>query len=203
MCKDIQNINELPSINDVKRILQGFALMDSILMPEWEYRYFSFNCNWDGNGNESMASMRDGEGNEFFLQFINDLGVAGKVFSKDQLEDASLYLNYVPDSFSEFKNEEAYDLENATYFFWRSYENDKWLASPENLLKYPLLGFISGGFSVYLNWAESYYERSIDSGVLKEVFNCLNITSEQLSTLNKELTIEDLSEDLREIIGVI
>lgn len=67
MIKNIVNINDLPSIDEVKRRSQALALLDAILMPQWEFRYFSFNCNWDGSGNEMMASMKDGSGGEYFL----------------------------------------------------------------------------------------------------------------------------------------
>ncbi|MGY5610077.1 hypothetical protein ACXHJ2_18310 [Paenibacillus sp. ALE3] len=36
-------------------------------MPEWEYRYYSYNAHWDEN--EQMASMRDGEGDHYFALF--------------------------------------------------------------------------------------------------------------------------------------
>lgn len=66
MNNSILNINELPAVDRVKHVAQGLALLDAIIMPEWEYRYFSFNCNWDGAGKEMMASMRDGSGAEYF-----------------------------------------------------------------------------------------------------------------------------------------
>lgn len=37
----IQNINDLPSPDTLRKRLQGLALADAIIMPEWEYRYFS------------------------------------------------------------------------------------------------------------------------------------------------------------------
>jgi len=43
------------------------AMLDAILMPEWEYRYYSFNAQ-RGEG-EMMGSMRDGAGDEFFALF--------------------------------------------------------------------------------------------------------------------------------------
>ena len=79
MSNAIKNINDLPSIDEVRKISQGLALIDSIIMPEWECRYFSFNSNWDGSRGEMMASMRDGTGAEYFINF-SEIGVVGKVF---------------------------------------------------------------------------------------------------------------------------
>jgi hypothetical protein len=39
-------------------------MLDAILSPEWEDRYYSFNSKW-GPG-EILASMRDGSGDEYF-----------------------------------------------------------------------------------------------------------------------------------------
>jgi hypothetical protein len=199
MSNSIQKINDLPSIEEVKKISQGLALVDAILMPEWEYRYFSFNSNWDGNRSEMMASMRDGSGSEYFINFTEG-GVAGKVLSDEQLSDASAFLVHVPDSFTGFKNEPAFSLDNATFFFWRERDSSAWEASPSDLASYPLLGFLVGGIAGYLDWAESYYEKSIDHDVLKDVFTSLTININQLSILNPDLTLEDLEEDLKEIL---
>lgn len=61
--KPLKNINQLPSIEKVIEISQSLAMLDAILMPDWEYRYFSFNKEW--NINQYMASMRDGEGSHY------------------------------------------------------------------------------------------------------------------------------------------
>ncbi len=201
MQNGINNINELPSIDKVKKTLQGLALMDAILMSEWEYRFFSYNSNWDGKGDEAMASMRDGEGNEYFLYFSH-LGVAGKVLFKNKIQNPLSILEKIPDIFEKFKNEVAFNLDNSTFFFWRSYEDEKWDTSPNNLKLYPLLEFIKNSYEGYQKWAESYYERDIDSKTLKEIFISLSINSKQLSILNSELNLKDLKEDIQEIIGI-
>lgn len=200
MTNEIKNINDLPSIDDVRKLSQGLALADAIIMPEWEYRYFSFNCNWDGKGNEMMASMRDGSGSEYFLHFT-DQGVVGKVLSGESLANPEKSLADIPDSFSSFKSEQAFSVDNATLFFWRGNNDTGWSISPDLLHSYPLLGFFVGGVSGYQSWAEDYYEKDIDKKVLADVFNSLVVTSDQLTVLNSELTLEDLSEDLQEIIG--
>ena len=41
-------------------------MLDAII-PEWEYRYYSFNAHW-GPG-EVLASMRNGSGDEYYLLF--------------------------------------------------------------------------------------------------------------------------------------
>lgn len=58
----------LPNIENCKRIFQSIAMLDTILMPEWEYRYYSFNSKWYLD--EMMASMRDGSGQRNIMKPI-------------------------------------------------------------------------------------------------------------------------------------
>jgi hypothetical protein len=54
----------LLEIDLLKSHLQSFAVLDSILSPEWEFRYYSFNSDWDEN--TSLASIRNGSGDHVF-----------------------------------------------------------------------------------------------------------------------------------------
>lgn len=200
MSNEIQKINDLPSIAETKKRSQGLALLDAILMPEWEHRYFSFNCKWDEGGSEMMASMRDGSGGEYFLHFSGS-GAVGKVLFEQSVDDAYLLLSRVPGCFSSFKNESAFKLDDTTFYFWRTNEDKEWFALPDNLSSYAHLGFLVGGDAYYHNWAESYYEKNINAEVLKKVFNSLSIDPPQLEILNPYLTFEDLRNDLAEILG--
>src|SRR5262245_26616422 len=55
-----RNLSLLGSLSHVERVSQSIAVLDAILSPEWEYRFFSFNAAWDLANHERMASMRDG-----------------------------------------------------------------------------------------------------------------------------------------------
>ena len=55
------------NINKLKNKLKSIALLEAIISPEWEDRYFSYDSDWAED--EEMASMRDGEGNSWFLVF--------------------------------------------------------------------------------------------------------------------------------------
>jgi len=200
MSNDIQRINDLPSIDEVAKRSQALALLDAIIMPEWDFRYFSFNRRWTEDGSEMMASMRDGSGGEYFLHF-SDRGVVGKVLDESPDEQCLLFLKDVPGSFASFKNETAFQVNDASFYFWRRKEDPEWMAVPSNLSSYSSLGFLKGGSAYYHEWAEGYYEKSIDENTVQEVFDSLTVTQEQLTILNPELTIEDISKDLEEIFG--
>ncbi|WP_040069055.1 hypothetical protein [Pseudomonas batumici] len=200
MNNSIRNIDELPSIERVKHVAQGLALLDAIIMPEWEYRYFSFNCNWDGAGKEMMASMRDGSGAEYFMHFTDE-GVAGKVLYGSSLSNAPECLGAMPEVFQRFKVEPAFSTDNASLFFWRGVKQASWCASPGGLEEYPLLGFLVGGIAAYKKLAEDYYEKNIDEVVLEKVFTTLSVTADQLMILNPNIEAGDLVDDVQEILG--
>lgn len=198
MTQILDNINKLPSISEVKRISQSLALLDAIIMPEWELRYFSFDCHWDGE--EMMASMKNGSGNEYFLLF-NKHGVIGKVFIKNmqlsENEKKELFTK-IPSLYESFKQEEAFSLDNISFCFWRSNNKNSWVSEPmtENLF---YLNFLTGNPNIYKEWAEEYYEKKFNIDVIQDIFLHKPLTTEIISKLNTEIKIEDLSEDLEEI----
>jgi len=75
-----RNLELLPDVDGLRALLQSLAMLDAILSPEWEYRYYSFNSRWSEG--EQMGSMRDGCGNEFFALF-NEAGCFFKGFDHE------------------------------------------------------------------------------------------------------------------------
>ena len=64
------SLSLLPSIAETRRITRSLAMLDAILCPEWECRYYNFNCAWGLC--EKMASMRNGAGDDWFLLFNSE-----------------------------------------------------------------------------------------------------------------------------------
>lgn len=196
----INHINDLPDTDVLKACAKGLALIDSIVMPEWEYRYFSFDSCWVDGGIEMMASMRDGSGAEYFINFTSQ-GVVGKVFSGDPLIDVEAALAKIPESFSGFKKEPAFSVQNSSYFFWRCANETEWSVTPNDICNLDLLKFLVEGPKFYHKWAEHYYEKSINAEVLKDVFDNLKISGDQLLILNPDIEYDEIQEDLKEILG--
>jgi hypothetical protein len=200
MNHEILKITDLPSIDDLVKSSQSLALLDAILMPDWQGRYFSFNRHWNQSGNEMMASMRNGSGSEYFVLFT-ECGAVGKVFDDEAGNAGEKMLARVPDSFVAFKDEPAFQVDSATFFFWHlKDDHSDWEASPNTLSGYAYLNFLVAGSDHYHAWAESYYERVIDKRTVREVFDNRNVTEKQLLTLNPDLVIADLRGDVEEIV---
>ena len=64
-----RDLSRLGGLSIIERVSQSIAVLDAILSPEWDYRFFSFNAAWDPANRERMASMRDGSGDEYFAVF--------------------------------------------------------------------------------------------------------------------------------------
>ncbi|AZF24378.1 hypothetical protein [Pseudomonas sp. R2-60-08W] len=196
----IKNISDLPSIEKVRKTAQGLALLDAVIMPQWEYRYFSFNCNWDGKGEEMMASMKNGEGAGYFIHFTCE-GVVGKVLDENLLSNPQEHLDNMPEKFRAFKDEPAFSNNNASFFFWREANQGSWQASPDKLKRFPLLGFLQEGALAYKEFAENCYEKIIDINIIEKVLESLTVTTEQLVVINSEVGLDDLDDDFLEILG--
>lgn len=66
-------VSERPSGRPVRMILErickGIAALDAMLWEEWQDRYYSFDHAWNTSAGQRMASMRNGEGDEWFMVF--------------------------------------------------------------------------------------------------------------------------------------
>jgi hypothetical protein len=62
-----QSVIPLLPVEQVRLVATSIAMLDAILSPTWDYRYYSYNAQWDMN--EEMASMRNNSGDHFFILF--------------------------------------------------------------------------------------------------------------------------------------
>ena len=110
-----RDLRGLPGIDALRRLCQSLALLDSILEPEWEFRYYSFNSRWSRG--RRMASMRNGQGDEWFIQFERR-GAAMKGFDHESpMADPDNcpwpgVLDSVPKAFASFRKEPAFSMQD-------------------------------------------------------------------------------------------
>src|SRR4026208_2071826 len=57
-------LGEQPDVPTFRRLTRSLAVLDAILSPVWEDRSYSFNAHWAPG--ELMASMRNGQGDQWF-----------------------------------------------------------------------------------------------------------------------------------------
>jgi hypothetical protein len=110
-----RNLEGLPDVTRLRRLLQSVAILDAILMPEWQYRYYSFNAHW-GQG-EMMGSMINGSGDEFFALF-NMHGVFLKGFDHEATAAAIPSRHFyrdLPAQFEPCAREPAFSPDDVTF----------------------------------------------------------------------------------------
>lgn len=211
-----RNLSRLPGIMELSKVCKSIAILDAIISPEWESRYFSFNSKWSIN--EMMASMRNGCGDEYFILFspsgviikgfwhespISPYGNSGKVWPS--------VLSEVPVEFKSFLNEPAFCIEDTTFCIWRLLNDDRWMTGKvvyaENIIKeYDdpdgseyLLDILDGNYNTYKEWAEEYYEESFNTQVIKDIYNHKPLDDEMIKLINPNISIESIKNDIDEI----
>ena len=207
-----KNLEKLSGINDLKRLLQSLAVLDLIMSPEWEDRYYSFDSRW-GEG-ETMGSMRNGSGDSFNALFDSN-GCFFKGFAHEyphsswhdgNLEKWKKILDKVPNKFSSAVTEPAFDMDSISFCFWRTNDDTSWHC---DLLETDeaedpdgsefLLECLNGDPSVYQDFAEEYYENDIPLSPIRHIYSHAPITQDIIDLLNSEVKLKVIQDELLEI----
>ncbi len=202
----------LPTIAPLRARSQSLAMLDAILCPDWEGRYFSYNAHWAPG--QQMASMRDGQGSGYFLLFTQE-GAILKGFAVDspmnpfRSDLPCLWLGVlesVPSVFASFLTEPAFALEETTFCFWRQETDSTW---QQGVINFPpsadpdgaqeLLSLLCSEAHSYHRWAQDLYECDIPLAAVEAIFQHHPLTKSLLRKLNPELLWADLDADLAEI----
>jgi hypothetical protein len=209
-----RDLSLLPDIGSLRRLLQSMAMLDAILCPEWQYRYYSFNSRWSTG--EQMGSMRDGCGDDFFALF-NSAGCWLKGFAHEK--SMSPYsdrckelvwpgvLDSVPAEFAACMQQPAFKISDTTFCIWRRFIDASWMCGQ---IEFPpdtndpdgsreLLSPLDGRPESYHSWAESYYERDVKMSAVRVIYDHLPLTGEIINSLNPELVPAMLEADVIEI----
>jgi hypothetical protein len=127
-----RDLSRLPDIETLRRLMQSLAVLDAILMPEWQYRLFSFNSRWSKG--EQMGSMRDGQGDDLFAHFTK-AGCFLKGFAHEspmtpyREQPKRVWpgvLDSVPKTFAKSLAEPAFSMEDTTFCIWRLNGDPAW-----------------------------------------------------------------------------
>lgn len=207
-----RSLRELPDVDELKRISQSLAMLDAILMPDWEYRFYSFDANWSDD--EMLASMRNGSGDSYFILF-NPAGAIIKGYAHESamarhaVDTGEVWpgvVDQVPPEFEEVLNDPALVPEETSFCIWRRRGDLAWQTGK---IEFPdsdfpdgsaeLLFILDGKPETYASWATEYYERSIPGNAVADVYAHKPLTQQLVSRLNPNCVLEDLESDLDEI----
>ena len=209
-----RDLSLLPDINNLKLLSQALAMLDAILEPDWDMRYYSFNAHWETD--EAMASMRDGSGDDYFILF-NPTGAILKGFAHESM--MSPYqstpprvwpgvLDNVPEIFSAFLLEPAFTVSDTTFCIWRTQHDASWqqgniqfpdAVDPNGSADLHLLAILDGNPQTYQQWAEGYYERLVNLSAVTQIYEHRPLSQEIVKLLNAGTSLSDVADDAKEI----
>ena len=197
----------LPGIPDMLRLSQTLAVLDAILCPEWEYRYFSFNASW-GDG-QRLGSMRNGEGDDWLI-FFNDAGAVIKGFAHQSPMATDCpwpgVLDTLPDAFDDFRGEAAFSIPQTTFCLWRLNDDSSWnigsvdypeAADPDGSKL--LLPFLDGNPETYRQWGESYYAARINPRAVEHIYRHDPLNPFIIKSLNMDIQLDEVRLEIQEI----
>lgn len=208
---------QLPSIADLRNLCRSLAMLDAILSTDWEGRYYSFNAGWADS--EEMASMRNGSGDEYSIVFS---AAGAYVRGFDHEAPMGPYANdgdpwpgvidEVPEVFKPFVEEPAFtdedDVPVVTACLWRKATDDRWrhgvidfpaeYSDPDGATGlFELL--VDRSPEAFQRFAEDYYEVPVDLEAVRDVYALRPLSQKLVSSLNAEVTLADLAEEIAEI----
>ncbi|MGJ4943327.1 hypothetical protein ACQR1W_22305 [Bradyrhizobium sp. HKCCYLS1011] len=183
-------------------------MLDTIICPQWEHRYYSFNSNWAAG--EMVGSMRNGQGDEFFAAF-NCHGTFIKGFDHESAA-ASLglpserFYRALPHHFAAFSREPAFSPEYVTFCMWRLSDEPAWSSAKIELPEAEdsdgsahLLEILDCLPKTYWRWATEYYETEVSQQAVIAVYEHRTLTEEIVASLNPTCSVAALRDDIAEI----
>jgi hypothetical protein len=204
------NLEKMPDVETFRRISKSIAMLDAILCPRWDLRYFSYNARWAGERTE-MASMRDGGGNEYFAIIRGNTAIL-KGFDHESEMTPYIFdppkvwpgvLDDAPSAFSDFVSEPAFSMTDTSFCIWNlgsGWEHGS-IERPndEQDGSEGLLWMFEGGAPTYRQFAQDYFEVDLELSAIEEVFALRPLSEELVNLINPETTLESLSTDVAEI----
>ncbi len=204
------NLGALPDRNEFVRLTKSLAMLDAILCPNWDGRYYSFDSRWDNA--EAMASMRNGCGDDWKAH-ITDAGIIifGLAHESDTCRPGEPWpgvLSDVPSVFSASVDEPAFDTNYVSYCVWLVADSESWQvgnvdfpfpdsADPDGSIEF--LSILDGRAKTYKSWASDYYETEIDLAAVEEIYLGSVLTDELVGRLNPELSLQEIQDDIEQI----
>jgi hypothetical protein len=205
----------LPDIATLRESCRALAVLEAILSPDEESRYYSFTSAWSGD--KELASMDTGSGDAWSIVF-SPAGAFLRGFDHESpispaVNDEELWpglVDTVPDVFSAAVNEPAFSYEGtleATVCLWRQTGDDRWHAGDIDFPDRPDPDGAEQLFSVLLDptglayhrFAEDYYGKAVDLDAVRGIFALSPLTTSLVRRLNADRSVAALIADLSNI----
>ena len=172
--------------------MRSVAMLDAIVEPDWEGRYYSFDAHW-GAG-EQLAQVRDGQGDWLAVLFVGDGAVMCGCCVRQPRPPASKLFRGLPKRYRWARAPDGFVAEEVNFCQW--YDHG-WKRGAET--RSELSELICLNPDAYEKWGREYYEREFDREGLKAVFAQVPLTTALIQTLNPATTLNAARRAAKEI----
>ena len=209
----------MPEAAVLKAVSQSLAVLDMIVEPDRESRYYSYARAWDGAA--ELASMRNGSGDEYSIVFLPDGAVYVRGFAHESpmspgRNDGELYpglIDGLPGRFLRWVTEPTFmfdGVSDMTSCLWTvSGEAGSWEQGTV-----PVIGAHddeSGGKelfalvtrpapSQYAAFVGDYYEIDVDEAAVADIYARRPLDAGLVARINPDRALPDMLAEL-EMIG--
>ncbi len=178
----------------------ALAMLDAIICPEFQYRYFSYDAAWSDN--TQVAVMRNGDGDHWFLHLSSEgAALKGYVQALPRGGARAMALEVqrrAPDEFGAFLHEPAFAMDAVSYFYFRRSADPAWskVAHPDAALAHwadgseEFLSILLAPASCYYDYACDYFECEPPLASIEHIYALAPLTAGVVRSLNPQMTLE-------------
>lgn len=205
-----QELDLLPLGNSLQKLCKSISVLEAIICPDWQYRYYSYQSDWSPN--EELCQMRNGQGDSMHILFSAQGVVINGFAHESRMSGWKGILDDLPAGFHEFIYEEPIKSIGTTFCIWQSTQDQHWqigkIDFPEDSYKdgsMDLMQLLDGNPVTYKEWAEDYYEEEFEDRDLKiewveHIYQHKKLRQEIIDGINPDLEdMESLINELAEI----
>lgn len=205
----------LPAIPELWKWTQSLAVLDAILCPEHDMRYFTFDPAWSET--QALAAMDNGSGDEWSIVF----GAAGVyVRGFDHESDLSPWgleppavlpglIDDVPEALRELVTEPAFtldDVPSVTHVLWRLAGDASWSyglpsdpALHDDSSADDLFAELAGEPAAYVAYASEYFEVDLPASAVERVLAHEPLTDELIRAVDGTADVRAARDEAKEI----
>ncbi len=180
-----RNLQSMPDIAVLMSTCKAISVLDAILSPEWEFRYYSYNSKWDTD--EECMQMRNGHGDEMHVLFHREGAVINGFaheYPQPPKNDVTMDL---PEIFNEFIFGEPVNSIGTTFCVWKL-QKSKWKSGTnleeDNSAK--MLKIFDGNPESYIEWAEEYFERSLPIDSVSQIYKSKPLSNDMVLMIDSQ-----------------
>jgi hypothetical protein len=172
-------------------------MLDAIMTPEWESRYYSFDPAW---GSVQLGSMRNGSGDWFFVWFPGPDSAVIKGFAHESTMTPFKRTNQepwpglfdgLPEALAYARDMQEFPPEEVTFCIWHE-EGGAWKIGAVQLQaggddpdgSAELLELLDDNPDSYARLAAEYYERKLDVAAVRAVYAGEPLSRAMIKKLN-------------------